>query len=96
MKLHILNQLRSFYFGPGKSKRLTAGGAVNVGGFGDSVLNRHKLSGYLKVFDVREGDSNGDHGPGVVIGEVQPFAHFSSAHSDQQSAACTERIARRT
>lgn len=66
-------------FVPGKSIELE-----------DPVLNLHKPSGYLKVFDVREGNPNGDHGPGIVIGEVQPFAHFSSAHSDQQSTVCNE------
>lgn len=58
--------------------------------FEDSVHNLHKLSGYLKVFNVRKGNSNGDHGPGIVIGEVQPFTHLSSAHSDQQSAVCSK------
>lgn len=27
-------------------------------------------STYLEVFDVWEGNSNGDHGPGIVISEV--------------------------
>lgn len=44
-----------------------------------------KLYDYLKIFNVWEGNPNGDHRPGVVIGEVQPFAHFSSADSDEQS-----------
>lgn len=44
-----------------------------------------KLYDYLKVFNVWEGNPNGDDRPGVVIGEVQPFAHLSSADSDQQS-----------
>lgn len=50
----------------------------------------HKLCDYLKVFNVWEGNSNGDDCPGVIIGEVQSFAHFSSADSDQQSTVCNK------
>lgn len=50
--------------------------------------NLHTLRAYLKVFNVREGNSNGDHRPGVIVGEVQSFTHFSSAHSDKQGAIC--------
>lgn len=45
---------------------------------------------YLKVFNVWEGNSNRDYRPGVIIGEIQPFAHLSSADSDQQSTVCNK------
>lgn len=44
-----------------------------------------RLCDYLKVFNVWEGNPDGDHRPGVVVGEVQPFAHFPSADGDEQS-----------
>lgn len=73
MKLYILNQLCSFYLyleNPETGCRLSSIEPLMLYVFEDSVPNLHKLSGYLKVFNVREGNSNGDHGPGVVIGEV--------------------------
>lgn len=30
----------------------------------------HKLRDYLKVFNIWEGNSNGDYRPGVIVGEV--------------------------
>lgn len=50
----------------------------------------HKLRDYLKVFNIWEGNSNGDYRPGVIVGEVQSFAHFSSADSNQQSTVCNK------
>lgn len=87
-----MNETRHLLIIPGTSIdcRLGSIEPLMLYSFEDSVLNLHKLSGYLKVFDVREGNSNGDHSPGIVIGEVQPFTHFSSAHGDQQSSVCNE------
>lgn len=93
MKLYILNQLCSFYLNlenPQTDCRLSSTEPLMLHVCIDSVQDLHKLSGYLKVFDVGEGNSDGDHGPGIVVGEVQPFTHLSSAHSDQQSAVCNE------
>lgn len=47
-------------------------------------------STYLEVFDVWEGDSNGDDGPGIVISEVQPFTHFAPTDGNEQRAVCNE------
>lgn len=50
---------------------------------------------YLEVFDVWEGNSNGDHCSGIVICEVKSFTHFTPTDSNQQSTIYNkERVVR--
>ena len=41
---------------------------------------------YLDVLDVWERYSDADDGSGVVVGEVESFAHLSAANGDEESA----------
>ena len=43
----------------------------------------------LEVLDVGEGNADGDHCPGIVVREIQAFAYFTPADSNQQGPICS-------